>query len=145
MSEGEIEDAVGSAVAAADESSEVQRRLLDAAEACFAQFGLRKTTMEDVARSAGMSRATVYRHFENRDDLLMSVVEREAHRVKELLRARLRGVEHPGDYIIEGILLAPAPCWPDHTSICQHMKQVLCSVSSSAKPATEEDGPPWRP
>jgi len=89
-----------------DEGAAVQQRLLDAAEACFAQFGLRKTTMEDVARSAGMSRATVYRHFENRDDLLMSVVEREARRTKVLLEERLRGIEHPGDYIVEGIVLA---------------------------------------
>ena len=87
------------------DAADVQRRLLDAAEACFAQFGLRKTTMEDVARGAGMSRATVYRHFENRDDLLMGVVEREAHRAKAFLEERLRGIEHPGDYIVEGILL----------------------------------------
>ena len=87
------------------DAADVQRRLLDAAEACFAQFGLRKTTMEDVARGAGMSRASVYRHFENRDDLLMGVVEREAHRAKAFLEERLRGIEHPGDYIVEGILL----------------------------------------
>ena len=87
------------------DAADVQRRLLDAAEACFAQFGLRKTTMEDVARGAGMSRASVYRHFENRDDLLMGVVEREAHRTKAFLEERLRGIEHPGDYIVEGILL----------------------------------------
>lgn len=92
--------------ASSDEGANVQQRLLDAAEHCFAQFGLRKTTMEDVARGAGMSRATVYRHFSNRDDLLTSVVEREAHRTKAVLEERLRGIEHPGDYIVEGILLA---------------------------------------
>jgi len=110
MKISEREQVVTEAVASAshDEGADVQLRLLDAAEQCFAQFGLRKTTMEDVARGAGMSRASVYRHFSNRDDLLMSVVEREAHRTKAIIEERLRGIEHPGDYIVEGILLALA-------------------------------------
>ncbi|SUA48607.1 Bacterial regulatory proteins, tetR family [Nocardia africana] len=37
--------------------------LLDAAEFCLEQIGLSATTMEDIARQAGVSRATVYRHF----------------------------------------------------------------------------------
>ena len=87
-----------------EESGDVQSRLLDAAEACFAQYGLAKTTMEDVARSANMSRATVYRYFENRDDLLMGAVEREARRTAVVIKDRLEGIEDPGEYIIEGIV-----------------------------------------
>ena len=51
----------------------VRERLLDAAEGCLEQFCPEKTSMEDVARAAGMSRATVYRYFENRDALLLGV------------------------------------------------------------------------
>jgi len=87
-----------------EESGDVQQRLLDAAEACFAQFGLAKTTMEDVARNGGMSRATVYRYFKNRDELLMGVVEREARRTSVVIKERLRGIRNPGEYIVEGIV-----------------------------------------
>ncbi len=87
-----------------EEQIAVQQRLLDAAEECFAQFGLTKTTMEDVAQSAGMSRATVYRYFKNRDELLLGVVEREANRTAVDLKKRLASITDPGEYIIEGVV-----------------------------------------
>jgi AcrR family transcriptional regulator len=57
-------------------------RIVSAAEACFARFGVGKTTMDDVAREAGLSRPTIYRHFASRDDLLVAVV---AQRTEQLL------------------------------------------------------------
>ncbi len=92
----------------ATEAAEVQERLLDSAEECFARFGLTKTTMEDVAKHAGLSRATVYRYFKNRDELLMGVVERESRRTAEQIKLRLREIRNPGEYIVEGILVALA-------------------------------------
>ena len=50
--------------------------VLDAAAACFARFGPRKTTMEDVARTAGCSRATVYAHFRGKDALYAALLDR---------------------------------------------------------------------
>jgi AcrR family transcriptional regulator len=87
-----------------DESRLVQQRLLDAAVGCLAHYGLAKTSMEDVARSAGMSRATLYRHFKNRDDLLMGVVEREARATARVIEERLAHIADPGEHIVEGIL-----------------------------------------
>lgn len=53
----------------------MRERLLTAAYACVARFGLAKTTVEDVAREAGVARATVYRHFPGgRDELLREAV-----------------------------------------------------------------------
>ena len=60
--------------------SDARRRLLDAAEECFAHYGVAKTTVEDVAAKAKVSRATVYRYFDGRDDLLLGVLLREAGR-----------------------------------------------------------------
>ena len=40
-----------------------RERILEATYACVARYGLGKTTVEDVAREARLSRATVYRHF----------------------------------------------------------------------------------
>jgi AcrR family transcriptional regulator len=54
---------------------EVRERLLQATYACVARWGLAKTTIEDAAREAGVSRATVYRYFPGgRDELIGAVV-----------------------------------------------------------------------
>jgi AcrR family transcriptional regulator len=52
--------------------------VLDATGACLARVGFAKTTLDDVARAAGCSRATVYRFFPGKQQLLGAYVEREA-------------------------------------------------------------------
>jgi AcrR family transcriptional regulator len=49
-------------------------RLIEAADACISRFGLTKTTIEDVAAEAKVSRATIYRYFPNRDELVLEVL-----------------------------------------------------------------------
>jgi AcrR family transcriptional regulator len=52
-----------------------RQRILEATYACVARWGLSKTTVEDAAREAGLSRATVYRYFPGgRDELIDAVV-----------------------------------------------------------------------
>jgi AcrR family transcriptional regulator len=52
-----------------------RQRILEATYACVARWGLAKTTVEDAAREAGLSRATVYRYFPGgRDELIDAVV-----------------------------------------------------------------------
>ena len=59
--------------------------ILDAAAACIARFGLGKTTLDDVAKAAGCSRATVYRLFPGKQQLLGAYVAREAKALGEHL------------------------------------------------------------
>lgn len=44
-------------------------RILDAAYVSFARHGVRRTTMDDIAVAAEMSRAAVYQHVQNKDDV----------------------------------------------------------------------------
>jgi TetR/AcrR family transcriptional regulator len=44
-------------------------RILDAAYACFARHGARRTTMDDIAAAAEMSRPAVYQYVRNKDDV----------------------------------------------------------------------------
>ena len=87
-----------------DDSGASDERLLDAAASCYARFGLAKTTVEDVARAAGVSRATVYRHFKNRDELLLAVVAREASRLAAEAEVYLQRFDDVGSWIVEGML-----------------------------------------
>jgi AcrR family transcriptional regulator len=51
-------------------SHSMDGRILDAAEACIARWGVTKTTIDDLAREAGCSRATVYRAFPGGRDVV---------------------------------------------------------------------------
>jgi len=82
----------------------VRERLLDAAEGCLEQFGAQKTSMEDVARAAGMSRATVYRYFENRDALLLGVASRQASALAAEAISYLSRYDTISDWMVEGLL-----------------------------------------
>ncbi|CAM3853403.1 TetR/AcrR family transcriptional regulator [Smaragdicoccus niigatensis] len=55
----------------------VEARILDAALVQFEKVGFRKTTIEDIARQAGVDRVTVYRRIGSRDDVVQAVVSRE--------------------------------------------------------------------
>ena len=82
----------------------VRERLLDAAEGCLEQFGPQKTSMEDVARAASMSRATVYRYFENRDALLLGVASRQATSLAAEAINYLARFNTISDWLVEGLL-----------------------------------------
>jgi AcrR family transcriptional regulator len=51
-------------------------RILEAALQCFKQLGIDKTSLIDVARTADLSRGTVYRYFTDRQSLIDATVER---------------------------------------------------------------------
>jgi TetR/AcrR family acrAB operon transcriptional repressor len=59
---------------------ESRRRILDAAEALFAEKGFSRTSFVDVAERSGISRGSIPWHFENKDGLLIAVVERTIDR-----------------------------------------------------------------
>ena len=78
--------------------------MLNAAESCLVRFGLAKTTIEDVAGAAGLSRATVYRQFKNRDGLLLALAARDADRTAAEAELFLEQFEDIGTSLIEGML-----------------------------------------
>lgn len=81
-----------------------RERVLDAAEECLKRFGLSKTTAEDIARAAGLSRATVYRQFGSREAIVAAVTTREAERCTAAALDHLQRFADLGDWIVEGFL-----------------------------------------
>jgi AcrR family transcriptional regulator len=53
-----------------------RQRILDAAGQCFAAHGFAKTTVEEIARATGVSKALVYHHFRGKEEILEAVVDR---------------------------------------------------------------------
>jgi len=85
-------------------SEAAQAHFLDAAEACFERYGVVKTTMEDIAKMAGVSRPTVYRHFSDRDSLILAVVMRRARSLIGTAQAYIRRQARFEDQLVEGLL-----------------------------------------
>jgi AcrR family transcriptional regulator len=77
-------------------------RILAAALAQFEDFGIRRSTMEDIARRARISRVTIYRRFPQKERLVEAVILKEALRFFAELEAAVGGLDSAEDRIVEG-------------------------------------------
>ncbi|MFE9056352.1 TetR/AcrR family transcriptional regulator [Streptomyces mutabilis] len=84
----------------------VARRILDAALEQFTVFGLRRSSMDDVARRAGVSRVTVYRRFRNKDKLVEQTLLRENGRFFQLLDSAVAPLPTMEERVVEGFVVA---------------------------------------
>jgi len=67
-------------------------RVVAAALDQFAEYGIRRSTIDDIARRAGVSKMTVFRRFQNKQGLIEVVIAREIrHAMQELDRDWERG------------------------------------------------------
>lgn len=87
-----------------DEDDAAAGQIADAALRQFELFGVARSTMEDVARRAKVSRVTVYRRFPGKDALIDAVAMRELRRFLERLDEAIADIQDPGDMIVEGFV-----------------------------------------
>jgi TetR/AcrR family acrAB operon transcriptional repressor len=59
-----------------DEALETRNRILDAAELVFSERGVSRTSLEDIAHAAGVTRGAIYWHFKDKSDLVAAMVNR---------------------------------------------------------------------
>jgi AcrR family transcriptional regulator len=69
----------------------VKAEILRAAEAAFQQWGITKTTMEDIARRAGKGKSTLYYYFKSKDEVLDCMAEARLDRIINLAREEIAG------------------------------------------------------
>jgi len=93
-------------------------KVLDAALACFGRWGMAKTTLDDIAREAGCSRATVYRLFPGGKDVVLdAVAARELHAFFDGLAAELdHHADDLEDLLVAGVTYA-ARSIRDHAAL----------------------------
>lgn len=84
-----------------------RERILEATYACVARHGITKTTVEDVAREARLSRATVYRHFPGgKDELIAETIRWETGRFFVRLAEAVAGTNDLAHLLEEALLFA---------------------------------------
>lgn len=80
-------------------------RVEQAAYDCFERFGIDKTTIEDIAAEAGLSRATIYKHFRNKDELVAHITALEIAKINQEVRTRFVRKSRFADSLAECLLL----------------------------------------
>lgn len=78
--------------------------VLEAALRQFELFGLERSTVEEIARRAGVSRVTVYRRFPAKDRLVEAVILGELRRFIAELDALIDPLAEPEERIVEGFV-----------------------------------------
>lgn len=94
----------GPAAARTDDNS-TQERILRAAYDCFEQYGIAKTTIENIASRAKVSRPTVYKYYPSKDAILDEISVRETWRVNSEVRRRLVRSDDFADFLTDTLLL----------------------------------------
>jgi TetR/AcrR family transcriptional regulator, cholesterol catabolism regulator len=53
---------------------DLKARIISEAEALFCQYGIKRITMDDIAKHLGISKKTIYLHYKDKDDLVHMLI-----------------------------------------------------------------------
>jgi AcrR family transcriptional regulator len=96
-----LRQALDSQGVAPDETTD---RILEGAIEYAEDHGMRRFTMEDVARRVGLSRVTIYRYFPKKDQLIEAVLLREMRRFLRAVDGAVAPCETLEDRLVEGFV-----------------------------------------
>ena len=87
------------------ESVRIRARLAEAARATFAQRGLRGTTVDELARAAGISKGAFYRFFDSKEALLLALLDEDEIAMHAEIEAAIRAEPERGiDVLVDSAL-----------------------------------------
>ena len=98
-------------------------KIMETARTLFLKFGLRKVSVEEICREAGVSKMSFYRNFKDKDEIAAKVLVKYftermetfelilkenilfEERLKKIVSIKMEGFSNAGDEIIKDILL----------------------------------------
>ncbi|MCX4918918.1 TetR/AcrR family transcriptional regulator [Streptomyces sp. NBC_00687] len=107
--------------------------ILDAAYTCFTRHGVRRTTMDDLAREAGLSRPAVYQYVRNKEDAFRRLVQ---HLLDNALAASREAVAARSDLVeqlagaLESKLALVGKIWRDSPAHAAELLSVDARLSA---------------
>ncbi len=78
---------------------EIKQRIIEESFQMFVRFGIRSVTMDDIAKSMGVSKKTIYEHFEHKEDLLCQCINYH----KSLQDTRINEIKKSSENVLETI------------------------------------------
>ena len=100
-----------------NELSDIEERILTAAETLFLQYGIRSVTMDDIAKALAVSKKTIYQHFKDKDEIVLEVSERIFLKEKELMNR----MHEQGETVIHEMVL-----------LSKYLREHVATVNPSA-------------
>lgn len=79
----------------ADVAAERKKQIVRATVECITKFGYHNFSMQDVAKTAGVSKGIIHYYFLNKDDLMMSVLGKVAGDIEEVLQSGMHDSDSP--------------------------------------------------
>lgn len=75
--------------------------LLEKTISLFMRFGIRSVSMDDLAREAGVSKKTIYQHYQDRNDVVASAMRYHIDKVEYRCREIFDSTENPIDQLLQ--------------------------------------------
>lgn len=85
---------------------DARRNVVEAAIKCFERYGPQRTSMEDIAEEADISRKTLYRIFDDRPTLIGHILQLRMYALAEKMRRKLAQYDDFEQAMIEGSIYA---------------------------------------
>ncbi len=86
------------------DADSTRMQILNAAMACLIRHGPKHTNISTVASQAGVSRPTVYAHFESLGDLLQEAIARGTDLLSDSIEAHARNFDDVGDRVVAAFI-----------------------------------------
>ncbi len=75
-------------------SKEIRKaKVLKGATDCFARYGYEKTTLEDIGKSVGLNKASLYYYYKNKEDIFCDVLFQEADIYMHELQGKIKSAK----------------------------------------------------
>lgn len=103
-------------------ANKTPERILNAAKRCYQQTGILKTSMEDIALEAEISRRTLYRHFSSHHEILNYVIQEAAKEFLDGMSIELKSIRSFDDFFVEALLysIEKGPAVSSHSFLFGH-------------------------
>lgn len=106
-----------------------RQQVLDAAADCFRRRGFHAASMAEIAKTAGMSPGHIYNLFENKDDIIAAIVERDC----EDVLARIAEFRQADD-LLETLLAGTEAAIDEHSQVAEAALQLEVLAEASRNP-----------
>jgi AcrR family transcriptional regulator len=78
-------------------------KIIASAEKLIAQYGFRKTTMEEIAAAAGMSKSAMYYYYKSKEDIFEAIIKKDSNEFKRKINEAVSLSETPQEKILHYI------------------------------------------
>ena len=116
---------------------EREKKIVDAAIAVFSRYGVKRTTMNDIAGEAGIVRQTLYNVYANKDEVLRASIRLHADRsvaAIETACADTRSLDRQLDIVFEHLVIAPF----EMIRATPHADEIIEGFNEAAKDELEK-------